>query len=54
VLGGGTGARLKRPARNNAGFTLNEVLDARGMLGAAFTLHDRHDVGTLRFCSMFA
>ncbi len=38
----------------NAGFTLNDVLDALGTLGVAFTLHSRRDVGPLRFCSVFA
>jgi UDP-3-O-[3-hydroxymyristoyl] glucosamine N-acyltransferase len=38
----------------NAGFTLNDVLDALGTLGVAFTPHRRREVGPLRFCSMFA
>ncbi len=38
----------------NAGFTLNDVLDALGTLGIAFTLNQRRDVGALRFCSIFA
>jgi UDP-3-O-[3-hydroxymyristoyl] glucosamine N-acyltransferase len=40
--------------RKNAGFTLEDVLDALGALGIAFTLHRRRPPGPLHFCSLFA
>jgi UDP-3-O-[3-hydroxymyristoyl] glucosamine N-acyltransferase len=38
----------------NAGFSLNDILDALAALGIEAKLHRTRDVGPLRFCSVFA